>query len=420
MSSIVVAGHICLDLTPELGASARLDPGRLIDVGALRMGLGGCVANTGLALADLGAEVSLHSTVGDDELGRIIADTIARRPGLHADLHIVPDHATSYSLVLEPAGHDRTFWHHTGANAVFTGSELDVGSARLLHLGYPPLLPALLTDGGAPLEAVLRRARSRGATTSLDLAVVDPASSVGAADWAGILKRTAAVTDVLTPSLDDLTSALGPALGIPAQPAAVAAGAYADLLIEWGAAVVAISAGADGLLLRTASAERLARGGAMLAPLASRWADVSLRVRPLPVERVVTTNGAGDASTAGLLFALSRGASPTLAAHLATASAAAIIAGGRPTPDVIVAMLPAARALFAPEPPAVPDSPSETKEFSPDAPGAAGDGRRVDEELLRFGSPPTHSHGRAQTGSAPTSPVEAEPAVTEGAAQRPE
>ncbi|MBF4573064.1 carbohydrate kinase family protein [Herbiconiux sp. VKM Ac-1786] len=348
MTPIVVAGHICLDLTPALGPGAALDPGRLIDVGPLRIGLGGCVANTGLALADLGADVSLHSTVGDDELGRIVADTIARRPGLTADLHVDHDHATSYSLVLEPDGHDRTFWHHTGANAVFTGEHLDVGDAPLLHLGYPPLLPALLAEGGAPLEAVLSRARARGATTSLDLAVVDPASAVGAVDWAGILKRAVAVTDVLTPSLDDLTSALGGALGIPPLPAARAAGLYADLLLSWGAAVVAISAGSEGLLLRTASASRLARGGRMLAPLADRWADVSLRVRPVAVPRVATTNGAGDASTAGLLFALSRGSSPTLAAHLAAGTAAAVIAGDRPTPATLTSLLPATAALFAP------------------------------------------------------------------------
>ncbi|MCS5720090.1 carbohydrate kinase family protein [Herbiconiux sp. CPCC 205763] len=352
MTAIVVAGHICVDLTPQLGASAHsdsdrlLEPGRLIGVGALQIGLGGCVANTGLALADLGAEVSLHSTVGDDDLGRIVADTVNRMPRLHSDLQVTPDHATSYSLVLEPAGHDRTFWHHTGANTDFTGEHLDVGDAPLLHLGYPPLLPGLLADGGEPLERMLARARERGATTSLDLAVVDPSSEVGAVDWTTILRRAAAVTDILSPSLDDLTSALGATSGIPPLPAATAALAYADLLLGWGAAVVAISAGSDGLLMRTAGADRLERGGRLLAPLAARWADTSLRVRPFAVDRVETTNGAGDASTAGLLFALSRGASPTLAAHAATAAAAAVVSGRRPTPEVMSGMLPAGVHLF--------------------------------------------------------------------------
>jgi sugar/nucleoside kinase (ribokinase family) len=347
MTAIVVAGHICLDLTPELGASVRLDPGRLIDVGPLRIGLGGCVANTGLALADLGAEVSIHSTVGDDELGRIVADTVARHPRLHSDLRVVAGRTTSYSLVLEPAGHDRTFWHHTGANAVFTGDDLDVGDAPLLHLGYPPLLPALLADGGQPLETLLARAHDRGATTSLDLAVVDPSSEAGRADWESILRRAAPVTDILSPSLDDLTSALGATSGIPPLPASAAAQAYAELLLGWGVAVVAISAGTHGLLLATAGADRLARGGRLLAPLAAGWADTSLRVRPATVDQIVTTNGAGDASTAGLLFALSHSTSPTLAAHTATAAAAAVISGRRPTPEVMASILPAASGIFA-------------------------------------------------------------------------
>lgn len=356
VTRIVVAGHICLDLTPELGPGARLDPGRLIGIGPLGMKLGGCVANTGTALADLGASLSVHSTVGDDELGRIVADTIARYPGLSADLHISAHLATSYSLVLEPAGHDRTFWHHTGANAVFTGEQLDTADADLLHLGYPPLLPGIVADGGAPLENVLRRAKDAGATTSLDLAVVDPDSDVGDLDWAGILQHALPFVDVISPSLDDLTSALGgTVLGhsddrgfdVAALPPARAAAEYAELLLAWGAAVVAISAGSEGLLLRTAGAERLARGGRMLAPLAAEWADISLRVRPFPLDRVVTTNGAGDASTAGLLFALSHGVSPTVAAHVASASAAAIISGRRPTPDVMGSILPLAAGIFA-------------------------------------------------------------------------
>ncbi len=70
--------------------------------------------------------------------------------------------ATSYSVVVQPPGADRVFWHHTGANATYDGAGLDVSGLDLLHLGYPALLPALLTDGGAPLAALLGRARAAG------------------------------------------------------------------------------------------------------------------------------------------------------------------------------------------------------------------------------------------------------------------
>lgn len=349
MGEIVVAGHICVDLSPGLSASARIDPGALIDTGPLRISLGGCVANTGLALADLGSTVRLHATVGDDELGAIVASRIAAHDRLHPALDITDRAATSYSVVVEPAGLDRTFWHHTGANEVFTGEHLAVGDADLVHIGYPPLLPGLVADDADPLATLLERIGRQGATTSMDLAVVDPTSAVGHLDWEAILRRTLPMTDIVSPSVDDLRSALGTTL-LPAGTGASAldeAAAFAEVLLAWGAGVVAVSAGEAGLLLRSAGADRLRRAGRMLSPLAERWADADLVAPPVPAQAFVSTNGAGDASTAGLLFAMSRGASPGTAAELAGASAAATIAGRRPTADEIVGLRPALDAVFA-------------------------------------------------------------------------
>lgn len=355
MGAIVVAGHICVDLAPGLSASARIEPGALIDTGPLRISLGGCVGNTGLALADLGTEVRLHATVGDDELGAIVAARIDAHERLQPALEVTDRAATSYSIVVEPAGHDRTFWHHTGANDVFTGEHLAVGDADLVHIGYPPLLPGIVAADAAALLALLDRVRRSGATTSMDLAVIDPTGVVGAYDWERILQRTLPLTDIVSPSVDDLRSALGAGAGGTATGAAGNAAAleeaavFAELLLAWGAGVVAISAGEAGLLLRTAGVDRLSRGGRMLAPLAEHWADVTLVAPPVPAERFVSTNGAGDASTAGLLFAMTRGAAPELAAELAGASAAAIIGGSRPTPAEVVQLSPTLGGLFSRE-----------------------------------------------------------------------
>ncbi|HXH36534.1 MAG TPA: carbohydrate kinase family protein [Plantibacter sp.] len=349
MGGIVVAGHICVDLAPALSASARIDPGSLIDTGPLRISLGGCVANTGLALADLGSDVRLHATVGDDELGSIVASRIAAHERLHPALEVTDQAATSYSVVVEPAGLDRTFWHHTGANELFTGEHLAVGDADLVHLGYPPLLPGIVADDARPLVALLDRVRRGGATTSMDLAVVDPDSAIGALDWERILRRVLPLTDVVSPSIDDLRSALGAGAGAGAgaatDPLAEAA-MFAELLLEWGAAVVAISAGEAGLLLRTADAGRLQHAGRLLEPLARMWADVTLVAPPVPAPEFVSTNGAGDTSTAALLFALSRGAGPELATELAGASAALVIAGRRPTPAELLRLRPRLSAVF--------------------------------------------------------------------------
>jgi sugar/nucleoside kinase (ribokinase family) len=239
-------------------------------------------------------------------------------------------------------GTDRTFWHHTGANDDFDGRSVDVRGHELLHVGYPSLLPGVLVDGAHPLVELLSRAREAGATTSVDLAVVDPDSAVGTLDWASLLGHVWSECDIASPSLDDLTSALR--IDEPYSPALV--DRLADGMLAAGVAVAAISSGSNGLHLRTASAARLRAGGSVLAPLANAWADRSLTVPPLRVENPRTTNGAGDASTAGLLFAMTRGASPEQAAALALASSAAVIRGERPTASAVVALDPSLRPLF--------------------------------------------------------------------------
>ena len=334
MHSIAVAGHLCLDIAPLLTEKARIDPGSLIEVGPLAITLGGCVANTGGALAALGAHVVPYATVGDDELGSLLLSKLSAEGFTNPQLSMSPSLATSYSLVIEQSGTDRTFWHHTGANADFDGSAVDTAGHSLLHIGYPPLLPGILENDGRTLHDLFAQARSAGVTTSVDLAVVDPHSPVGALNWDAILSSIFAHTDIATPSLDDLTSALG----IEEEYSPELVDRLADRMLADGVAVVAISAGQHGLHLRTASAERFRAGGQVLAPRADTWAERSLTTGPLDVKNPVTTNGAGDASTAGLLFGLTRGASPEQAIALAVACSAAVMSGVRPSPENVSAL----------------------------------------------------------------------------------
>lgn len=317
MHNVAVAGHICLDLTPTLPLGIGMLPGHLYDIGGIVTRPGGCVVNVGLALEGLGLTPSLWGTIGADDLGDIVVREMAEM-GLRTDsIHRGRTAGTSYSIVIEPAGMNRTFWHHTGANEDFDGSIVDLEGNDLLHVGYPSLVPGLLKDDGAPLERLMRRARSQGVTTSLDLAVVDPDSPTGQLDWHSMLDAALAQVDVLSPSVDDLTSALetGP---VTTQDDLLV---LADDLISRGVAVVMISAGEDGLLLRTAGADRFARGGRVLESLGAEWADVTTFAPAKATEEVVTTNGAGDAASAGLLYGLATGFTPAETTDLATSVA---------------------------------------------------------------------------------------------------
>src|SRR4029450_3676101 len=97
-----------------------------------------------------------------DQLGEIARRMLAEHGVDLEDVTTTPGGATSYSIVLQSPGRARTFWHHPGANAVFTGQEVSLDGVDILHFGYPPLLPALLADDAAPLLKLLKEEIGRG------------------------------------------------------------------------------------------------------------------------------------------------------------------------------------------------------------------------------------------------------------------
>jgi sugar/nucleoside kinase (ribokinase family) len=148
-----------------------------------------------------------------------------------------------------------------------------------------------------------------------------------------------AVTDVVSPSLDDLTSALG--LDPAFSPELV--DDLLDRLLGGGSAIVAISAGENGLFLATAGADRLGRAGRALSAAASTWADLRVHVPSSWQGEPVTTNGAGDASSPGLVFGLAVGAGPQTCA----ACSAVVLRGRAPVPEAVRAVDADLRSAFA-------------------------------------------------------------------------
>lgn len=313
MFKVCVAGHVCADLMPELPPGIGMVPGQLYDVGPLTIRPGGCVTNTGYVLAELGINPRTAGVIGDDDLGRVVVRELGAL-GLPVDgIRVVDGQSTSYSIVLEPVGMDRSFWHHTGASNAFDGTHVELDRIDLLHVGYPPLLPGLLPGGGRPLVDLFERARVAGITTSLDMAVVDRNSEIGRLDWHTIVRNALKNVDIFTPSVDDLTAALE--TGPTSTRSAVVA--LAGRMLDEGAALVMLSAGEDGLLIRGGDVDRLRRGGRVLAAVAEEWAEVNLWVEPRELESVYSTTGAGDAATAGLIAGLVNGWSPQRSGELA-------------------------------------------------------------------------------------------------------
>lgn len=320
MKRIVVAGHSCVDLIPHLPAEPSHAPGELVDIGPLTMQPGGSVVNTGRALVELGVPVELVTTVGEDALGDHLRDHLARLSPHHT-IRTVAGVGTSYSLVLERDGRSRTIWHHIGSAAAFTGDEVDAAGAELVHLGYPTALPGLIADDARPFGAVLARVKAANATSSVDLSTLPASQPHGR--WPALLRRMLPSIDVFTPSADDLTS-----IGwLAAEPTAVEIAEAAHRLRAAGAAVVMVSDGARGAYLCTSGSERIGEGGHALLPLARSWADHESWIPAESVAEVVTTNGAGDTATAGLLYGILNGYAPAEAGRFAATLAARRIGG---------------------------------------------------------------------------------------------
>lgn len=320
-----VAGHVCADLRPALTRTEPIDPGALVEVGPLTIRPGGCVANTGGDLSALGAPVRMVANVGDDELGSILTRLLTETRSDCEGIRTLAGSSTSYSLVFEPPGRDRAFWHHVGANACFDGALIDPTGVDLVHLGYPPLLPSLYANGGDSLHALLERVAQSGATTSLDLSTLADGSPAAMADWQSLLARITPLVDVFSPSVDDLVTTLR----VPRPSGNAEVRALGRYLVDLGAGMVLLTDGEQGMHLITGSASRLRRAGRCLASHADIWAGQEWFV-PADTgdsDPVVVTTGAGDAATAGLLYGILTAASPKRSALLAAGAAAYKVSG---------------------------------------------------------------------------------------------
>ena len=228
------------------------------------------MANTGLALAAAGVPTRVCSRVGNDPLGEIARRLLAEHGMDLEDVTTTAGAATSYSIVLQLPDHDRTFWHHPGANTVFTGREVNLDGVDILHLGYPPLLPALLADDATPPQS------AEGGSQSTNHYVARPGrggSTVqsAAVDWRQVFARIMPYVDIATPSIDDLTSAL--AITRPRDDDLVEE--CARCLINDGCAVAVVSAGARGAYAVSAGPDRLAVAGAALSSVRSTWSSTA-------------------------------------------------------------------------------------------------------------------------------------------------
>ncbi len=335
--TIIVAGHICLDITPHLVQNGLIEevfsPGKLLSLQGASLTAGGVAGNTGLALKALGADVCIQALAGTDAFGKALEDILLNQ-GL-IGLRFVSEQQTSFTIVIQVEGYDRIFLHNSGVNDSFTSDQVlydHIKPGDIFHFGYPTIMKEMRKNGGEEMLRMFGEVKKRGGITSLDLTLPDADSESGRCDWISILRRVIPLVDVFTPSYEEILFMLDrntynnfrkkPFIHDPLENLELeTVHQLSNTLIEWGAAMVLLKCGFKGIFLQTASSIRMKQLN--LKHLhSSDWAVLKLFCPGFKPSRIVSTTGAGDSAIAGFLLSIHREKEPQDALRIAAATGA--------------------------------------------------------------------------------------------------
>ncbi len=344
-NKIVVAGHVCVDITPEVVSEKVsslheiIAPGKLIPAGDITISTGGAVANTGLAMKILGADVTLMGKVGKDDFGDIVLRVLGQY-GCTDGMIVSADAVTSYSIILAIPGVDRIVFHNAGANDAFYVEDLDmekIREAKLFHFGYPPIMRSMFQNDGADLVRMYRTVSEMGVLTSLDMAMVQEQSEAGMADWQRILAATLPYTDFFVPSVEELLMMLDReryhaileksggrditeviSLEDDVKP-------LAERCIAMGAGCVLIKCGAPGLYYKTAGDDFAAKLTERTGADRCDWSGQEGFEDSYVPGRIRSAIGAGDTTIGAFLTAMLDGYSLRRCLQFAAATGASCV-----------------------------------------------------------------------------------------------
>jgi ribokinase len=290
MGRVIVLGSLNADLVVDVPDLPR--PGQTVLGRSLRVFGGGKGANQALAAARLGAPVAMVGRVGEDEHGRVLAQSLLAGGVDVAAIARDPTSPTGVALILVESSGENVIAVVPGANANVGGPDLERLSAAL-HPG--DLVVLQLEIPMASVEAAVEMAAQRGCTVVLNAAPAAP-----------LVDRVLRGIDLLVVNEDEARLLGG---GSPERSAAG--------LLGRGARAVVVTLGPQGALLASPEGTTTVDGR---------------------VVEAVDTTGAGDAFVGGLAAALAAGCERALAVSLGNAAGAAAAAGSGaqaslPTPE---------------------------------------------------------------------------------------
>ena len=342
--SIVVAGHICLDITPvfppEKAANVGeiLAPGKLILMDGVSIHVGGAVGNTGLALRKIGVNACLMGKMGNDSFGDLILKLLSEYESEKG--MIVKENAeSSYSVVLAIPGLDRMFLHSAGVNDTFAATDLDfltIAQSTIFHFGYPQTLKMMYQNEGTGLVQMLEKVKALNVPISLDMVALDSKSEGAKEDWSKIAEKMLPFVDFFVPSIEELCNTLDPERyrewlekadggDITEIISLAEIKALGEESMALGAKVVFIKCGAAGIYYQTTSSDKMRPLCEKLNLRLDDWADKEGFETSFMPRRVASATGAGDTCIAAFLASVLREDKLEKAVQLAAAQGACCV-----------------------------------------------------------------------------------------------
>jgi sugar/nucleoside kinase (ribokinase family) len=334
----VIAGYICVDLVPDFkkaysytNISDLFVPGKLIEIDGMSFVPGGVVPNTGLAMKKFNKNVFLNGLVGDDFIGKILKEWLAKYE-LSEGITTTTEAGTAFSIVIAPPGIDRIFLESPGCNQLFDRSSINfnaVSQSRLFHFGYPPLLKQFYDKNGDNLADLFSEIQKMGVVTSLDFSLPDTESESGRLNWPSIMQKILPLTDIFVPSLEEVLQIMKPG----ENEEIISAIAGSDTIgpeivnniretgrqcIDSGVKILLIKAGHHGAYLLTGDVSSISeKAGLNLDP--GKWNNCELWCKAYKADpiKITHSSGAGDTAVAAFLSAILDGENPGTAVRFA-------------------------------------------------------------------------------------------------------
>lgn len=271
MKKVACVGILVADAIVEK-VSRYPEKGVMVPVNSISMYSGGNAMTASINLRKLGTESYMVGMIGNDMFGEFLKSKLKDAGTDISGLKINDTVQTSASIQMIDEEGERSYFHCTGTNAVFSENDIDYSVIEKCEMVFVTGSFLMDTFDGEETMKFLKRCKSMGKTTFLDVCW----DAKG--QWGKLLDMSMPYIDYLMPSIDEAVCL--------AQKDSL--DEIANVFVSKGAKNVIIKLGSKGSYLR-----KEGESTGKIFP-------------PYYVENPVDTVGAGDSFCSGFLAAYSR------------------------------------------------------------------------------------------------------------------